>query len=548
MSQVTPCTHEAKGHLYYHPRAGEHWDGLAPYWALASLLIGEFDGYHEVRADVDGEPVTIELAYSKSGFAPRPQDDAGDRLYEFELHIEGRGERKCHFNLSPRFPDMRHYDNGEELTFPFHHLDADEGLTVQFQASNYDLEQIPALLPRAIFELASDVDVGLHHEYFQAPCGGRIAEIERYVRLTRDWNRKLTQTGGLFDRLAMLLSNEKGTKGKHTWDNTEEMGYHHQVRLDSAGAGQLVPNHQLGKQLKSYLPENPDAFDEDDPLYHPKFGVLFRKSLNKPGSIPWDDRHDLVDELDETIVNSLEWADIPTTVGDQDDGGSNGVFVSDDHFDVVAREGSLPISEDPTPRLEAEQEHLLMTVLRDCRETSAEIAEHVATDGGHDVHVEEVAEDTGYSLSTIYRALQELDDVLESRDGHVRFVSQKIAEEIRGIVESAEYAIENAADRAAALFDIDVNQSANSAVSRWLAEYGAEFVPPEDTDNRPTVRIGTIMSELKSRPEPYLEDVLDYLVHAWMTDGRRRVDITDAIVEVELANGKQYAAPLRALR
>lgn len=550
MSQPATATHESDYHLYYHPDGADRWDGLAPYWALIDLLVNHFDGYREISVDIDGEPAILSLAYSKSGFAPRPDDPIdAERLFELEVHLDLAGERKLHCNVSPRFDDMRHYESGEPVSLAFDHLDADAGVTIQFQGSNVDLDAGPQLFARAVMELAADADYDLHHRYFDRPQGGRIAEVERYVRVTRDWNRKLVQQGGLFDRLAMLLSDEDGTKGEHTWDNTEEFGYHHQVRLDSVGAGKLIPNHRYGRQLKSYLPEDPEAFDEDDPLYNPKFGVLFRQSLHGQ-AVAWGDRDDLLCELDETIVNCLAWADIPLDVGDDEhcesDGGSNGVFVADDHFDVRPREDDLPIHEDPTPRLEAEQDHLLMTVLRDAGGSAAEIAEAVATDGGQ--HVEDLADETGYSLSTIYRALQQLDGVIESRDGHVQFVTQKIAEEIRGIVQSAEYAIENAADRAAALFDLDVVQSANSAVSRWLAEYGATFEAPDDLDGRPRIRIDTIMSELKSRSEPHLPTVLDYLVKAWLTDGRKRVDIHDAIVEVDLAEGGSYEAPLRTLR
>lgn len=554
MPHVDPATHEAKGHLYYYPAPGGRYDGLDPYWTVGSLLVNEFDGYTEIGATIDDEPVVIELAYSKSGFAPRPQDDVSERLYEFELHVDGRGERKCHFNLSPRFPDLQHYKTGEAISVPFDHLDADEGVTVQFQAANLDLEEIPRLFPRALRALAEAAGTSFSRQYFRRPQGGRIEEVERYVRITRDWNRKLVQQGGLFDRLAMLLSSEAGTKGERTWDNTEEMGYHHQVRLCPTSAGKVIPEHSRGRQLKSYLPQSPDSFDEDDPLYHPKVGALFRKSLNAGRSVRWEGRRELVDSLDESIVNALSWANIPVTVGgdtsdgdDQDHaGGSNGVFVADEHFQVEPREESVPVFEDPCPRLEAEQDHLLMTVLRDMTDTDTELVETVATDGGQ--NVDELAERSGYSLSTVYRALQRLDGVLESREGHVRFVSQKIAEEIRAIVQSAEHAIESAADRAAKLFDIDVNQSSNSAISRWLAEYGAEFIPPDDPDDRGKVRIDTVMSELKSRPQPYLPEALDYLVHAWIADGRRRVDVEELLVDVDLASGTHYCAPVRTLR
>jgi transposase len=267
--------------------------------------------------------------------------------------------------------------------------------------------------------------------------------------------------------------------------------------------------------------------------------------LNNENSVRWRNRHDLLECLDETILNVLNWSDIPVDVG-EDAEGSNSVFVADDHFSVSSREESVPIVDDPTPRLEAEQDHLLMTVLRDMTTSDQELVEEVATDGGQ--HVDDLAESSGYSLSTIYRALQRLDGVIESRQGHVRFVSQKIAEEIRGIVQSTEHAIESAADRAAKLFDIDVNQSSNSAVSRWLAEYGAQWIPPEDVDGRGKIRIDTIMSEFKSSSRPKLQEALDFLYHAWITDGRDRVDVNRIIIEADLANGKSVAAPLGTLR
>ncbi|SDJ33760.1 hypothetical protein SAMN05216226_102190 [Halovenus aranensis] len=554
MPQIKPATHEAKGHLYYHPETIHRYNGLDPYWTVGSLLINEFDGYADIQTVLDGEHFDISLNYSKSGFAPRPHDDVEERLYEFELHLQGDGERKCHFNISPRFPEMQHYETGDGISVAFDHLDAREGITVQFQASNLGLDEIPTLLPRALQEIAEAAGTSFDHQYFREPQGGRIEELERYVRITREWNRKLIQQGGLFDRMTMLLSNQKGTKGEYKWDNEKEVGYNTRMEFHSASASKLVPHHSYGKQLKSYLPENPDNFDPEDALYHPKLGVLFRKSLNSSTSLRWCKRDELLDEIDETVINVLHWADIPVDIGDAANndgssgsgGGGNTVFVADDHFGVRPRAEAVPLNEDPLPRLEAEQDHLLMTVLRDMNVSDTEIVETVATDGGQPV--DDLAESSGYSLSTIYRALQRLDGVLENREGHVRFVSQKIAEEIRGIVQSAEHAIESAADRAAKLFDIEVNQSANSAVSRWLAEYGAEFIPPEGETDRGKVRIDTLMSEYKGAPQPTLQEALDYLYHAWISDNRQRVDVDELLVEVDLARGEHYCAPLKTLR
>lgn len=536
MSHVEPATHEAKGHLYYYPEGADRFRGLDPYFFIGELLINHFDGHHELDTELDGEAVTITLAYSKSGIAPRPQDSVSNRLYEWELHVEGRGQRKCHYNLSPRFPDMRHYETGDAISVPFGHLDADQGVTVQFQASNFDTDEIASLLPRALDALADIAGQSMNPRYFDQPQGGRIDELERYVRLSREMNKKVIQNGGLMDRLAMLLSAEKGTKGKRTWDNTEEIGYHHQVILEQQSAGKLIDTHGLGKQLKSYLPKHPEKFEPDDPLYHPKFGALYRKSLNR-NAIRWSRRNDLVDELDESLINCLHWADVPVDAG-------SAVFVADDHF-APSCSDEIPLFEDPCPRLEAEQDHLLLTVLKDLTDSDTDVVETVAADGGQ--HVDDLAAETGFSISTIYRALQRLDGILESKQGHVRFASQKIAEEIRAIVQSAEYAIESAADRAAHLFDVEVNQRSNSAISRWMAHYGAEF-EPDAHDGRGKIRIDTIMSELKSRPQPYLPEALQFFYHAWISDGRRNFNPDDIIVDVQLASGKHVEAPLRILR
>lgn len=61
----------------------------------------------------------------------------------------------------------------------------------------------------------------------------------------------------------------------------------------------------------------------------------------------------------------------------------------------------------------------------------------VAADGG-EVHYEEVADEAGYSVSQVYRALEEIGDLVVNDNGLVRFYSEKIKQEITGIVERIE--------------------------------------------------------------------------------------------------------------
>ncbi len=543
MVQVCPQTHEVEAYLNYAPvEDGDEpidWDGLDPYWALNSLLIHEADGYHEVEAEIDGEPVTITLGYSKSGIAPAPEHDVdGDRLYELELNVKGHGERKCHYNVSPRFPMMRHHETGDSIDTPFDHLDPDAGVSVHAQASNLYIDEIPQLFPRALFEVADDLDTGIYHGYFDQPFSGRVTAIERYVRIIRSMNEKLIGTGGVLDRLSMLLSDANGTKGEYKWDNEDVRGHHHVVRHGTEGAKQLVSRHRFGGQIKSYLPQHPEEFSENDPLYHPKVGTKFVAGRSRTGAVDWEERHEIIDELDERLLSVLSWADVPTEAGGT-------TYVADDHFAAEPADDSVPLHSDPLPQLEENQEHLLVTCLRDMTDSDEEIVGEIATDGG--MHVRDLADQTDLSLSTVYRCLDRMEGVITSDNGHVRFVSERLRREVRSIVESVESMVESAADRVAEIVDFDVRQSASSAFDRWMAKYQAEFEPPKGDGDRPTVRIDTVLSELKSTNAPLVEDAIDEMLTAWRRDGRDVKMLLDAIVQVTI-DGQRDRYPVRALR
>jgi len=535
VTQVAPQNHEAECWLYYAPTdLGESqtvdYNGLDPYWALSNLLINEFDGYYELETEINGEPVTIRFTYSKSGFTPRPSDDiSGDRLYEFEINVQGRGRRKCDYNVSPRYPGILNSD-GEETTTAFDHTEPDEGVSIHCQPSNMDLDELPEILARAVFELSDAAEVGLYHGYFDAPFGGRVSALERYVRITRSMNEKLIGTGGVMDRLAMLLSDIGGTKGMHKWDNERERGYHHVIRHGSTSASELVSQHRLGGQLKSYLPEHPEEFEPDDPLYHPKVGTKFVSGRTDAGSVDWADRHEIVQELDERLLSILSWADVPVEAGGT-------TFVADDHFGAHAVADPVPLHSDPLPQLEAQQEHLLLTCLRDMTPSDEDIIETITADGG--THARDLADETGLSLSTIYRCLDRMEGVLTSDNGHVRFVTDRLRREVRALFDSVENRIETAADRMAEIVDYDVRQSASSAFDRWLAKYAAEFEPPETEGERPAVRIDTALSALKFTDRPMLEIVLDEMGTAWQRDGRSISQLRDAIVEVNVDGSRE---------
>ena len=104
---IQPAPHEADVFLWF----DEH--GVSPYWAFADALINHVEGNsHTLTSDLDGDTWQIEFTCSRSGIAPRPQDNVDvDVAYEYELSIDGPNHRSIHYNISPRSNDMRGPDD-----------------------------------------------------------------------------------------------------------------------------------------------------------------------------------------------------------------------------------------------------------------------------------------------------------------------------------------------------------------------------------------------------------------------------------------------------
>ena len=87
---------------------------------FVGLLGPPFEGYREFDVEVDGEPWHVKVSDSKFGFAPRLSDGIdAERLYEWDIVGRGRGERKASYNISPRLPNMRHWETGDPVNLPW---------------------------------------------------------------------------------------------------------------------------------------------------------------------------------------------------------------------------------------------------------------------------------------------------------------------------------------------------------------------------------------------------------------------------------------------
>ncbi|MFC6716257.1 DNA-binding protein [Natrialbaceae archaeon GCM10025810] len=509
MTQPETTPHEIEGRWKW-----SDW-GRGPYDALSMVMLGPpFEGYHEFDVEVDGEPWHLKVHYNKSAFAPRLSDGINaERLYEWNIVGRGPGESKASFNISPRFPNIRHWESGEPISLPWESQFGEvDGVDVEFHTSNIEPERGLELLPEFYAAVFAEAGEWVHREYFRKPphpTYSRIWAYERYVRIRREWAERLARSGVLH-RVMHLLADEKGTKAELKIDNEEEINHQNRLVLSPASVAKLFPGHTYGRKLEIYLLKDANAVDKDHPSYHPKVEVLVNKKMNDRESWAWADRHEVTEEIEETIVNALAWEDIPLNPD------ASGVYVPDAHFDAVAREQPVEIYEDPTPRLEAKADHLLMTTLRDMGETAREVTERVATDGGG--YVDELADELGKHPATIYRAISDLGDILELDDGSVSFRARKYREELRALIESAEYAIESYADRIQHLMGLADHVAESSPFQKWLATNGADLEFDDDGEPR-RMRIDAVLSRLKSSSFESVHEVAREALETWSKSG-----------------------------
>ncbi|WP_226006602.1 DNA-binding protein [Natrinema salinisoli] len=508
MSQVETTPHEIEGRWKW-----PDW-GRGPYDALSSVMLGPpFEGYLEITTEIDGEPWYLEVSYSKSGFAPRLSDGINaERLYEWDIVGRGHGERKASYNIGPRFPNMRHWESGERLQLPWENQVGEvDGVDVEFHTSNIEPERGLELLPEFFTAIFDHANERVHPEYFRTEPheASRMWAYERYVRIRREWAEKLS-SAGVLQKVAHYLSDLEGVKAELHIDNQEIINHQNRLFLNPTSASELLPGHTYGRKFEIYQLKDPDAVSKDHPSYHPKVEVLVNKSMNDNEAWAWADRHEVTEQIEETLLNALHWEDIPLGP----DG--NGVYIADDHFDAVARDQPVELYEDPTPRLEAKSDHLLMTTLRDMGETARDVSETVATDGG--ATVDGLADQLGKHPATIYRAINDLGEILELDHGDISFRARKYREELRALVESAEYAIESYADRMQHLMGLADHVAESSPFQEWLAKNGADLEFDEHGEPR-QMRIDTILSRLKSDSFENVATIASEALEKWSRSG-----------------------------
>jgi len=523
---IASAQHEFRSYAWY---VGD----LTPYWIMSGAIQGEpFEGADDVEYDIpipggETERWEFSLDYQEGSLAPRADMSIpSDAMREWRLTGRGPGQKKASFHIKPRWEGQRLTD-GSEFRSPWTGLfrdlpeHVDEGVEVTYDGSNVEPEVYPHILDQACERIAVEGGMYWGDRYFaedRINHRSPISTTERYMRVDKGMGKKLVRQDGYFGRLARLLTGEEPARAIWDIDNTETLGYLHTFRYDAATARELLPGEQYGKQLKHYHPKYVRTSESGDALEHPKVGALFKKGKNGENtfklnqtSVRWGDIDKLTAELEDTLINTLERAGIPTDAPTS--------FVADDHFQVEVTDRRVELHPDPTDDIVEKREASVAAAFREMTGAGQDVAQ-VMADGGDEMHVEELADQAEVSVSSVYRVLDRMQGVLENENGIVRWASRKAAEDIRSILDLVERTVGTARDRVARLLGVDerVFAKASGSLQQVAAKFDLEFTDTDD--GRLQIRVGTPTSEFRSSSLPHRSEVAERIGNAWLQVGR----------------------------
>ncbi|QAU11667.1 Lrp/AsnC family transcriptional regulator [Halorubrum sp. BOL3-1] len=488
---IDPQPHEFHGYL--------KWDcedldnPLRSYFGLRSLQ-GEHDfeqhGRLRTTAEIDGSEWNIEFGFKSCGLAPR--DAANFQLEEVREYLvyvypkgyeswgdaKSEARKRAYFRISPRWPDIETKDGVSSMSNP---CDL-EGYDVEVEGSYWDFEQYPSVLQQSLDALKTrqgfrfNSPTPIHPEDFTTDrihSSSNIVDAELYVRVLRGETGEVIAYDGTLHEISLLLAGDREGYAKSVRDDRECPGHYHTATIDSRRAGELVGSHELAKEFKHYHMRNPDAV-EGTALENPKIGASFQNSIHDE-TLYWDDLDTLVTELDEALLNVLNWSNIPTRPDSQ-------MYVEDDYFEVTGSRRWRKILPDRLPRIEVKQDDQIFATAARMNETDTEVVETLLTDGG-ETSPKELAHSIGVHLDTVYRALKRLSPLVDHTYGEVQLGSKYIAQELTGYIDSVSDSIKSGLENALdGLTRAEAHGGDNDPWNRWLDRYGGEISRTEGAE------------------------------------------------------------------
>lgn len=247
------------------------------------------------------------------------------------------------------------------------------------------------------------------------------------------------------------------------------MGHYQSIELDAETWSQLIPGVRRPARLKSYHMANPERSTSDAPTTHPKVEVQYAGDE----SISWDDRDQLATELSELILNALKWSGFNV---ERESAG----FIPDAYFDPAETDDpyldEVQLYDDPIDDYREVQRDIATSRLidADLSDSQRDVAE-VLSDGGS-MDYRELADRSDTSVSTVYRAIAKLEDVVRTVNGRVEWVDDVVRDRIGSIFETLDAAADRVGSRVEDLLsdrrDDDVS---GGPYQDWIDAYGADI-------------------------------------------------------------------------
>lgn len=480
--------HEFDGHFHFVR------DGLKPYYQLTNFRkehnysvngkpTGTFEAGGEtwhVCLDYDPQPIIpwSDPSYQlETAYLYRIYFVCADETYDGKRADRSQRVKGGTITIRPRWPDMKRREKADsdgdgEWSGPVKDVNGymDLGhpyIDAQVQGSNVDFDRYPDLLAEA----AAEFDVP--RRYFDDPAeSSNINDAAVYVRIKRDESGPVYAADGPIARMHSLLVSDRDGYRKHVEDNRDRPGDYVTAVVDDDRAGMLIRGHSIGKEAKHYYMKDPETYNRDEFGYHPKLEVGYQTSQtddtvywNRNTSDGEHDRHDLRRELEELLLNLIDWSGLDETGGGQ--------YQDDAYFKADDRERrSLKLVDCPLPEIESEQENAVMRLWGDMNASDRSLVDTLLTDGG-EIAPQDAAEKTGYCYDTILRAVDRLEGFVAHTYGELAIESDFAAQQMLKRVHAAEEQFRSSIGATVMQAADDAQDIATEALERWQRNYDA---------------------------------------------------------------------------
>jgi len=504
MKAVETAPHEYMANYVYSK------SGLGAWFGAARLV--DATGSKRGSFRLDGETWRVTLSYQESGLAPPTGGETPDgtrvdfdTLREFRLNAvvdDETGQRKVKAHLRPRWRGLESTD-GNAVARPLWNLG--DAVDVRVNASNVEFDAVETVIQRAAGAVTLDpmYFADRNDEY------SVVMDAARYVRIDRQVSGPVHAREGPIARMGHLLESDRSGYRKVVQDDTERAGYYHTVTLGPKRVRECFPDHRIPKEIKHYYARNAESLPDDHPLAHPKVEASYQSSR-------WDetlrpaDHEEIVDELEEAVLATINEAGLPTQPLDDGGGPANArTYVEDAYFEAktVDRSRVLPLH---LERVESDQRNVVVRQLANgLSPVEWDSLKTLVADGG-DVSPAEIADEHDWHPDSVRRGLRRIEEMVVREQGSVALRSHHVAEQVVEALEAAREGVRNAVGAAANAVENATRRSLDERTDELIAFCQANGIHVDEREAQLRVRMGNLAgeswSELVTRLKQYWTD------------------------------------------